>query len=275
MRTSTATEPLLDLTPLVCTAEARWAGTFRIAPPVFAAYAAARLAPGADAQVHGEELYLACGCALGVPAAIAVFEVLLTNESAAALRHLHLESAAADEVCQMAREKLLVGEPGRGPRIAEYAGRGTLSGWIRVVVTRIALNALRAPRREVPLEEVLVNLEPVDTYDPALSGLRDKVGDSLHSALDRAMRAISAEDRVLLRQRFVDGLTTVQLAALYRKHRSTMRRRLDAILRAIRIHTEELLEREVGCGHATAVSLVHIVISQTHLSIHRYLAPCE
>jgi RNA polymerase sigma-70 factor (ECF subfamily) len=268
-----------DLEQLAPAAEARWSSAFFVEPQVFAAYAAARLSPGArgaaEAQHHGADLYLACGCTLGMPGAVAVFEAILRSEVGVALHRFHLQPSAIDEVCQMAREKLIVGEPGRTPRIAEYAGRGTLGGWTRVVVTRIALNALRAQKREVQLEEALLDLPVADTYDPELSCLRDKFGVSLRTALDRAMQSLTAEDRVLLRQRFVDGLTTVQLATLYRKHRITMLRRLNGILSTIRIRTEESLERDVGCGRSTAVSIVNSMLSQTHLSIQRYLAPHE
>ncbi len=275
----TSPDLLPDLELLAHAAEVRWSGAFFVEPRVFAAYAAARISPGAkgaaEAQLHAADLYLACGCSLGMPGAVAVFEAMLRTEIGVALQRFHLQPSAIDEVCQMTREKVIVGEPGRTPRIAEYAGRGTLGGWTRVVVTRIALNALRDQKREVRLEEALVDLPAADTYDPALSSLRDKFGVSLRTALDRAMQSLTAEDRVLLRQRFVDGLSTVQLATLYRKHRITILRRLNAILSAIRIRTEEFLERDVGCGRSTAVSIVNLMLSQTHLSIQRYLAPHE
>jgi RNA polymerase sigma-70 factor (ECF subfamily) len=240
---------------------------------VFAAYAAARLAHGAaETRRHGADLYLACGCTLGLPGAIAVFEAVLRREVEIALQRFHLQASAIDEICQLAREKVLVGVHGRTSRIADYSGRGTLGGWTRVVVTRIALNALRGGKQEVRLEDALLELRAADTYDPELACLRDRFGVSVRSALERAMRSLAAEDRVLLRQRFVDGLGTVQLAALYRRHRITMLRRLHAILRSIRIRTEELLERDVGCGRSTAVSIVNLVLRQQQLSVQQYLA---
>ncbi|MGH9887342.1 MAG: hypothetical protein ACREBE_17570, partial [bacterium] len=77
------------------------------------------------------------------------------------------------------------------------------------------------------------------------------------------------------RQRFVDGLSTPRLARLYRKHRITMQRRLTGILNAVRTRTQTFLKRDVGCGHASAVSIVNHVLSRTDLSILRYLAPRE
>src|ERR1043165_5055722 len=115
----------------------------------------------------------------------------------------------------MTREKLLLGDAGRAPRIAEYTGRGTLRGWTRVVLSRTALNTLRDQRRDVPLEEALLDQRRTDTCDPELSCLRDRFGVALDRARERAMQGLAADERVLLRQRFVDGLTAEQLARLY------------------------------------------------------------
>jgi RNA polymerase sigma-70 factor (ECF subfamily) len=258
-------------------AEARWSGSFRVEPRAFVAYLTARVAPGVhDAermQSHAVDLYLACGCTLGIPEAVRLFEAMLGTEIAVALGRMQLQPSAVDEVCQMTREKLLVGGAGRPPRIAEYSGRGTLRSWTRVVITRIALNRLRDQKREVPLEEALLDQRAIDPCDPELSCLRDRSGAALDRALECAMRSLTASERVLLRQRFVDDLTSEQLARLHRKHRITMVRRIDGILRTLRARTVSVLADQVGCGPATAVSIVNLALSQAHLSIRRHLAP--
>jgi RNA polymerase sigma-70 factor (ECF subfamily) len=269
--------PAAELELLAQEAAARWSGAFLVEPHTFAAYLTARAAPGAQAaagaQCHAADLYLACGCTLGIPEAVRIFEAMLGAEIAVALGHMQLQPAAIDEVSQTTREKLLVGGTGRAPRIAEYSGRGTLRGWTRVVITRTALNALRDRKREVPLEAALLDLRATETGDPELSCLRDRFGAAVDRALERAMRSLTPDERVLLRQRFIDGLTAEQLARFHRKHRITMIRRINGILRALRARTEALLANEVGCGHSTAVSIVNLALSQAHLSLRRYLAP--
>jgi RNA polymerase sigma-70 factor (ECF subfamily) len=266
-----------ELELLAREAEVRWSGSFVIEPRAFVAYLSARLPPGtpnAEAmRGNAADLYLACACSLGLPEAVRIFEATLGAVIAAALRQLHLEPYAIDELRQMTREKLLVAEAGRAPRIAEYTGRGTLRGWTRVVTTRTALNALRNQKREVPLEEALLDQRATDTCDPELACLRERFGVALDRALEHAMRSLTADERVLLRQRFVDGLTSEQLARFHRKHRITMIRRLNGILRTLRARTEALLASDVGCGHSTAVSIVNLALSQAHLSIRRYLTP--
>jgi RNA polymerase sigma-70 factor (ECF subfamily) len=276
--TNRSVDPVLasELELLAHEAEARWSGAFLVEPRTFAGYLAARAAPAAhDAartQCHAADLYLACGCALGIPDAVRIFEAMLRAEIAVALRHMHLQPSMIDEVCQTMREKLLVGSSGRAPRIAEYTGRGTLRGWTRVVITRTALNALRDRKREVPLESALLDKRATDTCDPELACLRDQFGVAVDRALERAMRSLTPNERVLLRQRFLDGLTADELAGFHRKHRITMVRRINGILRTLRARTQALLANEVGCGQATAVSIVNLALSQAHLSLRRYLA---
>lgn len=266
-----------ELELLAQEAEARWSGAFQVERRAFVAYVTARLAPDAQDEArmrsHVADLYLACGCTLGIPEAVEIFEATLLTEIAAALRHMHLQPSAIDEVCQMTREKVLVGKSGGAPRIAEYTGRGTLRGWTRVVITRIALNAVRDQKREIPLEKALLEQQATDTCDPELSCLRDQFGVALDRALEGAMRSLTAVERLLLRQRFVDGLTSEQLARLHRKHRITMIRRVDGILHTLRARTEALLAKEVGCGHSTAVSIVNMAVSRADMSIRRYLVP--
>jgi RNA polymerase sigma-70 factor (ECF subfamily) len=270
-----APAPAVEIVLMTREAEARWSGSFLIEPCTFAGYLTARVprdAPDAEtAQCHAADLYLACACTLGIPEAVRIFEAMVGAETTAALRHMHLQPSAVDEVCQTTREKLLVGGAERAPRIAEYNGRGTLRGWMRVVITRIALNALRDRKREVPIEAALLDQRATDRCDPELSCLRERFGVAVDRALERAMRSLTPDQRVLLKQRFVDGLTSEQLARFHRKHRITMVRRLHGILRTLRARTEALLGNEIGCGHSTAVSIVNLALSQAHLSIRRLL----
>jgi RNA polymerase sigma-70 factor (ECF subfamily) len=277
--TNDGVDPALanELELLAQEAEAQWSSSFLIEPRAFVAYLTARLAPGAqDVEAmrgHAADLYLACGCALGIPEAVRIFEASLATNIAAALRHMHLQPSVIDEIHQMTREKLIVGSAEGAPRIAEYIGRGTLRGWTRVVLTRIALNALRDQRNDLPLEAALLDQPAADTSDPELAYLRNRFGFAFDRAFEHAMRLLTTDERVLLQQRFVDGLTTEQLARFHRKHRTTMARQLHAILGALRVRTERFLVGEVGCGHSTAVSIVNLALSQTRVSIRRYLAP--
>src|SRR5262245_44089412 len=76
-------------------AEARWSSAFVVERRAFVAYLTDRLDAGAEAAArlrsHAADLYLACGCMLGIPEAVRIFEATLGLEVAAALHRMHLQ----------------------------------------------------------------------------------------------------------------------------------------------------------------------------------------
>jgi RNA polymerase sigma-70 factor (ECF subfamily) len=258
---------------LVSAAEAAWAGVLVLPRDQFIAFVAARAdGEGALADLHQADLYLACGCAHAVPEALELFESGLMPEVTTATRKLRLSPDAQDEVRQIVREKVLVGSATAPPRILDYSGRGALSGWLRVVATRLSLNLLR-DRAPVgpPVEDALLRVAAA-SGDPELTYLRAKHGGDLRLAVERAIGTLTTEARVLLRLRYVDELGTAAIARLYGKHQVTILRRLDRVLETVRLGTTRALEQMLGCGRAGASSIVNLALSQVELSVERWLA---
>src|SRR5678809_286972 len=80
-------------------------------------------------SLHLSDLYLACACANGAPAAIAILEHEYLSKVPAVLRYRRLSSDTIDDVCQKLREKLLL-QTASAPAIATYTGEGRLQVWI-------------------------------------------------------------------------------------------------------------------------------------------------
>ena len=83
---------------------------------------------------HDADVYLAIALANGNTDALRIFEDKLVPQIDQALRRLRLPAVTKDEVRQTVRMDLLVGDG--SPKIADYAGRGELVGWLRVTATR-------------------------------------------------------------------------------------------------------------------------------------------
>jgi RNA polymerase sigma-70 factor, ECF subfamily len=264
------------LQALSAAAQAAWSGALCIEPSVFAAHVAARLprdASGATiCRLHGADLYLACGIARGMPEAMALFEDRLMGEVVVALRRFRLQRAVVADLCQIVREKVMIGDPERRPKIAEYSGRGALRGWVRVVATRIALNSLRGRKAEVGNDDALLDAAASGSASPELCYLRQRHAADLRLAVDRAMQSLTAGERVLLQQHFVDGLGMEQIAKLYRVHRVTILRRMDRVLRTLRLLTARFMEQRLGCTASAADGIIGQVLGHAHLSILRHLA---
>jgi RNA polymerase sigma-70 factor len=117
---------------------------------------------------------------------------------------------------------LLVGDG--SPKIADYAGRGELVGWLRVTATRKALSLLRKTNREESLDDVLLDHWPDTGGDPSEQHLRAKYAAELKRAIHQAFADLEVRQRNLLRQHILDELTIDDLARLYRAHRATCAR---------------------------------------------------
>jgi RNA polymerase sigma-70 factor, ECF subfamily len=246
---------------------------FGIEAEEFIRYAAERLPVGpvgeAFAQLNASDLLLAMACARGQRAALAQLEHRHLSLVGEFISQVGREAAFVDEVRQRLREKLLVGVAGSAPKMADYAGRGPLGGWIRVAAIRTATNCRRDERPpESKLRSVLMS-----QADPELAAAKRQASAQVGAAMRRGLAALSPEDRSLLKMHHVDGLTVDQLAPLFRAHRSTVARWINrAREQALKV-TLEVLREELGHDSRAARSLLRFARSQLDLSLPRLLGP--
>lgn len=226
-------------------------------------------APPQDA--HLADLYLAYLAGCGDEVAVAMVRERFGGDIDRALGKAASTGQPLDELRQRVWVRFLTGEP---PHLHRYAGRGSLQGWIRVVVSRMVVDLLRShgARKESSLgPAVLAELGRVE-LDPQLELLRHRYRDDVQAAMESAFGELSDKDRRLLRGQLVERLSTDDLGALYGVHRTTAARwaeqaRLHLVQAA---HAE--LQRRIGGGEETVRSVVDMVRSQLDLSVARLLA---
>lgn len=207
--------------------------------------------------LHAGDLAIAVGCLRGAADALAVFERQLVPELAAALRTIDPSPAFTDEVLQTLRDRLLVGA---APKLAGYAGRGPLGGWLRVAALRLALELRRGTWREVPVEDHLVAL-PHAARSPEQEVAHAEHVATIKEAIRAAIAAQPSKMRVLLRYYYSDGLGVEQLGQLYRVHASTISRWLAATRDAILEDTRARLARALKLGDDDVESLLGLANS--------------
>jgi RNA polymerase sigma-70 factor (ECF subfamily) len=263
----------------VAAARIAWPGIW-VDDSIFLAYIAERVPAEHDfggklARTHTSDLYLACACANRDERAIRTFEESCLSEVPLFLKHLRQPAEFVDEVRQRVREKLFVSDSERLPKITEYAGRGALGGWLRLVTVRTALMMLRATRVDPPQTTDADDELPALGADPELDLLRSRHRDDFRSAFEAALAALPVSDRTLLRMHYVESLTIDDLAGLYRRHRSTIARQIEGarqqILRAVR---DELVPR-LGLKQGEIDSLIAALRSQLDVSVLRFLNKTE
>jgi RNA polymerase sigma-70 factor (ECF subfamily) len=169
-------------------------------------------------------------------------------------------------VIQVTLEKLLVGGED-GPKIAQYTGRGSLVGWIRVVAVREALQDRPKSKRERVREDVVLLADRPTTPPMELTLLRGQNEGIFRAAVKRALAELPADQRALLRLAFLEGLTIDDLAPLLGVHRATVTRRLERARADALARTQAILQSEHGFTESEARSICQALGSEVDISI--------
>jgi RNA polymerase sigma-70 factor (ECF subfamily) len=123
----------------VASARAAWRDV-PLDPERFAVHLATRLeAPVRSLdQLHVEDLYLACGCLDELPPALAAFDRACTAGLDLAISAAGIEAHVVPTVRRQVRDRLLLRFGALPPKLASYAGKGSLGSWVRIFAMREA-----------------------------------------------------------------------------------------------------------------------------------------
>jgi RNA polymerase sigma-70 factor (ECF subfamily) len=143
-------------------------------------------------------------------------------------------------------------------KLGYYSGRGSLAGWLRAVVSQLAIDAHRKQARMVQIEEPreFENLAHenegdersvfAQTENPEQSYASREAARTVEESLIKALSELDAEDRLLIKLYYFDGLRLKQAGAVLGFHEATASRRLTRIHTDLRKRVEKKLEREKG-----------------------------
>ncbi|HVG30166.1 MAG TPA: sigma-70 family RNA polymerase sigma factor [Pyrinomonadaceae bacterium] len=148
---------------------------------------------------------------------------------------------------------------GAAGKLAYYSGCGSLGGWLRAVVSQLAVDRHRKSSRLVQTEEDAdfdrLAHEPAAgddgfqvaaTPDPERALAHAESTGALHEALARVVAGLSAEDRLLIKLYYFDGLRLREAGAVLGVHEATASRRLTRLHAEVRERVEKILTAERG-----------------------------
>lgn len=255
-------------------AQAAWP-SFRLEPSDFLPYVRERLPKAwslaALRRIRAADLYLACACARGTPAALLAFETQHLGRLTRQLSASGFDAQVATEVQQTLRERLLVAPPGKLPRIASYAGLADLSAWVRTSALRLAVELQRGGVPPgVSLEEVALEVE-ASADSPEMAVLRQQYGDRFRQAFSTGLAELTVRERNVLRQYFIDELTIDQLGGLYGIHRATAARWVASARQKLAQQTRKQLMASMQISPSETSRVIRMVRSSLNLSVRRYL----
>jgi RNA polymerase sigma-70 factor (ECF subfamily) len=144
-------------------------------------------------------------------------------------------------------------------KLAYYSGRGSLAGWLRAVVSQLAVDQFRKQSKFVQIEEdrEFENLANeaagsdnhhfVSRSDNPEDLLTDKQTETdVAEALQAAIAGLDAEDRLILKMYYFDDLKLKDIAAVFGYHEATASRRLTRVQSEIRKGVENELRNKHG-----------------------------
>jgi RNA polymerase sigma-70 factor (ECF subfamily) len=243
----------------IAEARAAWPGIAE--PDGFERFVAERAHHVPLDELEVESLYLACACAAGDAAALAMFAQRYEPVLRTALSRVRGATDLMAETLQRVRVRLFVGDR----KILAYSGRGDLGRWLRTVAVREALAIAAAARRERPLDDDLVEAV-LPARDPTLDAIKRAHRGAFASAVRGAFASLPVDERTRLHAYYVDGLGLDQIAAAERVSASTISRRLAAARATLAAATRDHLTRELGLRPGEVDSVVRAVQSQLELS---------
>ena len=190
-----------------------------------------------------EELALARACAAGYERAWDVFLTRYREKLYDAARSITREDGSARELADSLYADLYGTETRDGRRTSKlnyYTGRGSLEGWLRATLAQEYVNRYRRGKREVSLEEKTEAGAQFAAADPPPQEAPDP---RLAEATDTVLATLAAEERFILASYHLDGRTLAEIARTLGVHESTVSRKLEKVVRAVRERIMDELSR--------------------------------
>lgn len=144
-------------------------------------------------------------------------------------------------------------------KLAYYSGRGSLAGWLRAVVAQLAIDQHRKQSRLVQTEEdsdfdrIIGQGHEENNWsgstgapNPEVEISRKLAGVQMQKALAKSVTELTAEDRLLVKLYYFDGLRLREAGAVLGVHEATASRRLTRIHADLRQQVESILVEEQG-----------------------------
>lgn len=209
-------------------------------------------------KLQADDLCLIVACELGDQQA---WNDLVERFSAAvrsAARSASSNEEGAEDLAQSIWAELYglrVNDAGKpAGKLAYYSGRGSLAGWLRAVVAQLAIDQHRKQSRLVQTEEdadfdriIQQGAEEQSwsghggVVNPEQAVSTKLAGAQLQEALSGALQQLSAEDRLLVKLYYFDGLKLHEAGRVLGFHEATASRRLTRIYADLRQRVEAML----------------------------------
>lgn len=177
-------------------------------------------------------------------------------------------------------------EGNKKSKLAYYSGRGSLAGWLRAVVSQLAIDEYRKQSRFVQIEEnrEFENLAEESSNHPGndrvvhhaenpeeLLTSEQTTGD-VSLALKHAIDSLDAEDKLVVKLYYFDDLKLKEIAAMFGYHEATASRKLVRIQSDIRKSVEKKLRTSHGWSETEVKRYLSDTASKLGINVEKLFA---
>lgn len=212
-------------------------------------------------KLQADDLCLIVACEQGNQKAWSDLVERFSATVRSAARSASSNEAGAEDLAQSIWAELhglRVREDGKpAGKLAYYSGRGSLAGWLRAVVAQLAVDQHRKESRLVQTEEdadfdrIIQQGQDENSWsghgeavNPELEFSKKLAGAQMQKALANSVKQLSAEDRLLVKLYYFDGLRLREAGAVLGVHEATASRRLTRVHAELRQQVERTLIEE-------------------------------
>jgi RNA polymerase sigma-70 factor (ECF subfamily) len=220
---------------------------------------------GDSERSHAGDLYLACACLEGVPAALETFEREFGEDLERALRR---SGQSTDDIYQLVLERLFT-RAGGGPKIAQYSGRAALRHWLRVVAIRAAQNERRKRVDSPSSDEAIFSSVVAEAASPESKLISASLMRAYKTAFEEAFRELDPSERTILRFSVINEMSIDEIARLLKVHRATAARRVAAARARLGELTKARVMERAGLSPKDFESAAQLIRSNLELSLRR------
>lgn len=171
-------------------------------------------------------------------------------------------------------------------KLSYYSGRGSLAGWLRAVVSQLAVDQYRKDAKFVQIEEDrefenLANQSSENSDNAKIVAHTDNPEEvftekethhNVAKALNSAIAKLEAEDRLLLKLYYFEDLKLKDIGASLGFHEATASRKLVRVQTEVRKSLEKILIAEYGWKQEEVKRTLAETASKLDLSIEKLLA---
>lgn len=168
-------------------------------------------------------------------------------------------------------------------KLSYFSGRGSLAGWLRAVVSQIAIDQFRKESRFVQIEETreFENLAQdssektgnesivAHTENPEEILTEKQTQKDVSDALKQAIAELEAEDKLILKLYYFDDLKLKDIGNTLGFHEATASRKLVRVQSEIRKSVEKLLRTQHGWSDAEVKRYLSETASKLGISFEK------